>query len=87
MTSGGGFYSIFHDFSCVQALGFVKLTRLGYSATMHGVVEFLGDWNGRTRDIHDFMLTVRLNEMETKQNLQSDSMKLKSCHSCCFMQA
>ena len=87
MPSRGKFYSISRDFSCVQALTFMKLMRPGYSGTMHYVVEFLGDHNNRTRDIHDFMYTVRLNEIEIKQNLQWDSMKLKSGPSYCFMQA
>ena len=78
MPPGGELYSIFHDFCCVQALKFMKLTRLGYSVTLHEVVEFHGDRNDRTRDIHDFMYTVMLNEIEIKQNLQSYSMKLKS---------
>ncbi len=87
MPSGGEFYSISHDFSCVQALKFIKFTRLVHNVTMHDVVELLGDCDGGTRDIHDFMYTVRLNEMEIKENIQSDSVKLKSDPSYCFMQA
>ena len=60
---------------------------LGYNVTMHDVVEFPGDQNDRTRDIQYFMYTVRLNEMEIKQNLQSDSMKLKPSPSYRFVQA
>ena len=57
-----------------------RATRIGCGLAMHDVVKFQRDLDKTTGDICDFVDTVRPNEMENEENLQSASMKLKPSH-------
>ena len=74
---GGKLKSIHCDFSAVLALIFLKLAGIVNSMNMHNMAKFQRGLNTPTRDVHNFTEIVRLNEMETKNILQSEPMKLK----------
>ena len=78
MPPGGKFKSILGDFFPIMASTFMKLICHGPILIRNDLVEIQQNLNGRTSDIHDFVDTVTFNEIEIKQNLQSDSMNLKS---------
>ena len=80
MPPGGDFQSFHGNFSPVLALVLTKATRSGPGLGMYDAVQFQIDLNERTGDIHNFVETVSLNEIEIEQNLLSDSVKLKSSH-------
>ena len=80
MPPGGKSKSIFLIFSPVQALISMKVTRTSHRVAIHDVVKFQHYPDKITGDIHYFVDTVSLNEMEIEQSLQSESMKLKSSH-------
>ena len=74
----GGFESIIGNISSYLNLLSMTLARKMLCMILDDLVEFQRHPSIRTRDITDFVTTVRFNEMEIKQNLQSESRKLKS---------
>ena len=70
-TNNGNISSILNSVS-------VTLTRHMYNLIWDDLAEFQRDPSIRTKDFPDFVDNVRLNEMEFKQNLLSESKKLKS---------
>ena len=77
MPPGGKLKSIYKEFSATLELIVTKPKEIGCSMTMHDMAKFQRDLNNPTRDIHNFTEIVRFNEIEIKNILQSDPMKLK----------
>ncbi len=77
MPPGGDSTSISLNFSQVQALISMKVTRISHGLAMHDVVQFQHYPDKIARYIRDFVDTVRSNENEIKNILQPEPMKLK----------
>ena len=73
MPSGGKFISVYANFSLVQALIYMKGTRIDHGLAICDVLRFQRDLDKTTEDICDFVDTVISNEIENEQSLQSDS--------------
>ena len=83
MPPSGGFEINNSNISSILNSVSVTLARNMYNIIWDDLAEFQKDPRGRTGDISHFVTKVRLNEMEFKQNLQSDSKKLKSRYCVC----
>ena len=70
MPSGGNFKSTCGNLSPILTLIFMILPKFNPSVTKHDMAMSQRDLNDKTKNIHNFVATERLNQLEIKLSLQ-----------------